>query len=159
MIFVTVGTQLAFDRMIKAVDEYYCNAQQKEIFAQIGPSKYKPKNMAFSQFISPTDADDYFKKADLVIAHAGTGSIFTALKYKKPIIIMPRSAELHEHRNDHQIATTKWAKKLPGVWAVDDEKELILLLESGSIVGSSEEISSYAQPELINFLKLSIQQL
>ena len=38
MIFVTVGTQLAFDRMIKAVDEWAGARGRTDVFAQVGPA-------------------------------------------------------------------------------------------------------------------------
>lgn len=158
MIFVTVGTQLAFDRMIRALDSYFAIHPDQKVFAQIGPADYIPQHMKSAQFISPSEADEYFSQSSLIIAHAGTGSIFTALKYKKPIIIMPRIAEFNEHRNDHQVATTNWAKNLPGVWVAKDEKQLMELLETNFVVGAREEISSYAQPELIQFLKNTISQ-
>ena len=41
----------------------------------------------------------------MIYAHAGMGTILSALKQDKPIIIVPRLASLKEHRNDHQIAT------------------------------------------------------
>ena len=40
----------------------------------------------------------------VVIAHDEMGSIITALEMGKPIVVMPRRAELGEHRNDHQVA-------------------------------------------------------
>ncbi len=38
MIFVTVGEQLPFDRLVRAVDEWAA-ASGKEVFAQIGNSE------------------------------------------------------------------------------------------------------------------------
>lgn len=44
MIFVTVGTQLPFDRLIEMVDEAAPELDQ-EIFAQTGSGKYIPKTL------------------------------------------------------------------------------------------------------------------
>lgn len=38
MIFVTVGTQVQFDRLIRTVDEWAGARARSDIFAQIGPS-------------------------------------------------------------------------------------------------------------------------
>ena len=157
MIFVTVGTQLPFDRMIKYLDKYFYSNPDQQVFAQIGPTDFLPKNMEFDKFISPKQAEELVKKASLIIAHAGTGSIFTALKYNKPIIIMPRLAKYNEHRNDHQLATVRWAKKLSGVYIADYEDNLTSLLSSNLIYLKPPSISQHAQPELILFLKKIIK--
>ena len=46
---------------------------------------------------------DMIKKADLVITHAGVGSILTALRYNKKVIATARLKMYGEHVNDHQI--------------------------------------------------------
>lgn len=153
MIFVTVGTQLSFDRMVDAVDSWAAQAQGIEIHAQIGPSALKPKHVAYSAFLKPQEADALFRKSTLIVAHAGMGSILTALRYKKPILIMPRKAALGEHRNDHQMATAKWLGSRPGVSVAWDEKELQEILNNRSQLNSGGGISDFASPELINNLK------
>lgn len=155
MIFVTVGTQLAFDRMISAIDNL--NAEVKaEVFAQIGPSAITPQYIDFIDFMTPNEADEKFKEATLIVAHAGMGSILTALKYEKPILIMPRKAALEEHRNDHQIATANWVKGLKGVTVAQDENELVDLLKNSASIISGDSIPQYAEDKLISFLKNEI---
>jgi UDP-N-acetylglucosamine transferase subunit ALG13 len=110
MIFVTVGTQLPFDRLIRAVD-VWCSHAKVRCFAQIadpGTQGYFPKSMEWASFLSPVEFDRHFSSADLVIAHAGMGSIISSIEFNKPIVINAalRSA-LKEHRNDHQLATAK----------------------------------------------------
>jgi UDP-N-acetylglucosamine transferase subunit ALG13 len=58
------------------------------------------------------------------------GSILTALKYKKPIILFPRNADFGEHRNNHQQATLRSFKDTPGVYAAFSESELLALLDN-----------------------------
>ena len=51
MILVTVGTHyLSFDRLIKKIDEIALSIDE-EIIAQIGNSKYKPKNIKYFTLI------------------------------------------------------------------------------------------------------------
>lgn len=127
MIFVTVGTQLAFDRMVGAVDGWAA-VTGNEVFAQVGPTDKKFDHIQQSAFLEPMDFDHYFSAASLVIAHAGMGSILTALSYGKPIIIMPRKASLNEHRNEHQLATARRFATYNGVSVAWDENELTTLL-------------------------------
>ncbi len=127
MIFVTVGTQLAFDRMVGAVDNWAAISGD-DVFAQVGPTDIHFNHIRQSTFLEPKDFDHYFNAASLVIAHAGMGSILTAMSYGKQIIIMPRKADLGEHRNDHQLATARSFVAHAGVSVVWDEDELIALL-------------------------------
>lgn len=105
MIFVTTGTQLPFDRLVRAVDEWAAENPGHEIFAQIGSGKYKPQNMEYVEKLEPNRYKHYFDKAGLVISHAGMGTIISGLESAKPLVLMPRRAALGEHRNDHQLGT------------------------------------------------------
>src|SRR4051812_19357952 len=103
MIFVTVGTQVQFDRLIRTVDEWAGARARTDVYAQIGPSNDRFKHIRTERFIDPTEFRNCVEAASLVIAHAGMGSIITALELGKRIIVMPRRASLGEHRNDHQV--------------------------------------------------------
>lgn len=153
MIFVTVGTQLAFDRLVKAVDLWIGNNPGERAFAQVGPAEYRPLNCESKDFVRPDQADALFREADLIVSHAGMGSILTALKYKKPILIMPRKAALGEHRNDHQLATAKWLGNKPGVTVAWEAEEVAHLLDARFGLRGGDGISEFASPELIASLK------
>lgn len=157
MIFITVGTQLPFDRMIQSLDEWAKNSS-KEVFAQIGQSSLKPQNINFEAFVSPVKAEELFQKASIIIAHAGMGSILTALKHQKPIIVMPRKASLGEHRNEHQTATADWVKGLNGVYVASDEVELIEIISNLSDFTAIDEIPAFAQDELLLYLTEQINK-
>jgi UDP-N-acetylglucosamine transferase subunit ALG13 len=152
MIFVTVGTQLAFDRLIVAMDEWAGKNPSEEVFAQTGPMSAKPSHMRSEEFIPPDKADELFRNADLVVSHAGMGSILTSLKYRKPIVIVPRKAELGEHRNDHQLATAKWLGDRPGLFVAWDTGELLAILDRRAELQAGSGLSDYASPELLGRL-------
>ncbi len=128
MIFVTVGEQLPFDRLIRTVDECAQKTDQ-EIFAQIGETEWKPKTIGYKKFLNPGEFNKKFIEADVIIAHAGMGTIITALELGKPIIVMPRKASLGEHRNDHQFATAQRFLKLNYITVAFDEVELVEKIE------------------------------
>lgn len=153
MIFVTVGTQLAFDRLIEAVDVWAGNNPGETVFAQIGPGQYKPKNCTFADFVPPDKATDLTRTADLIISHAGMGSILTALKYQKPILVLPRKASLGEHRNEHQLATAKWLGQKSGIFVAEEAGDIATILGSRSQLKSGDGISEYAQPAFTDHLK------
>jgi len=114
MIFVTVGSQkFQFNRLLKKVDELIENGVIKdEVFAQIGVSDYKPKNYKHVDFTTREEFAENLDKCDLLITHAGTGVIVTALKKGKKVIAIPRLAKFNEHVDDHQIQLVKQFNEL-----------------------------------------------
>ena len=129
VILVAVGTQFPFDRLIKTVDQWAIASGTSDVVAQIGPSSYMPANLQARAFVPPQEFQALLESADLLVAHCGMGSILTALSLGKPIIVMPRSAALGEHRNDHQLATAQRFSNYPGVTVAYNEAELLLSLQ------------------------------
>src|SRR5690606_18210114 len=125
VIFLTVGAQMAFDRLVRAVDGWAGLNPHQEIFAQIGPSRYRPAHLRHERFLEPARFRSMIEKASLVVAHAGMGSIISALEMNKPILVMPRLGDLAETRNDHQVATARRFGELGAVHVAMDESELI----------------------------------
>jgi len=156
MIFVTVGTQLPFDRLVKAVDEWAGANPGREVFAQIGPSELQPIHIASVPFLTPDAADRQFRAAELVIAHAGMGSVITALKYHKPILILPRVAALGEHRNEHQLATARWLGMRSGINVAWSEQEMMNFLDGRQQLSPGGDISDSADPQFISKLRSAI---
>ena len=104
MIFVTLGTQkFQMNRLIKAIDELAESGKVKdEFFIQTGASTYKPK---FCKHVDFMDSEDYAKTisdCNLLITHAGVGTIITGKNAKKPVIVVPRQSRFGEHVDDHQ---------------------------------------------------------
>ena len=152
MIFVTVGTELPFDRMVKTVDQWAGRHQRKDVFAQIGPAAFKPQNIQWAEFLDANDCRAKIAQADVVIAHGGMGSILTALELGKPIVVMPRLASLHEHRSDHQLATVKQLAAQGRVTPAFDEQELVQRLEHLEELSAPGRISAHASEILIRRL-------
>lgn len=124
MIFVTVGTQLPFDRLIRAMDELAPLLGGERIFAQTKGGHYKPRNIEVMDYLCATEFMELATKARLIVSHAGTGTIISALVNKKPIVIMPRLAFRGEHRNEHQLATAMKMDELQYVHVAYDNKQL-----------------------------------
>ena len=106
MIFVTVGEQLPFDRLISAIDTWAADSGA-EVLAQIGNTQLRPNSIKYKKHLNPVEFKNAIMAAEVIVAHAGMGTIITALELEKPLLVMPRQASLGEHRNDHQFATAK----------------------------------------------------
>ena len=59
--------------------------------------------MKIFKFISNEDMGKLVQKADIIICHAGVGTIFDGLHLGKKIIAVPRYAKYKEHVDDHQL--------------------------------------------------------
>lgn len=130
MIFVTVGTQLPFERLVQAMDAWAGNHPGEEIFMQTGETAYQPRHCAFKPYTRPDEWEDCFARAALVVSHAGMGTILKSLDQGKPLILMPRLAALGEHRNDHQVATAARFDGFPNIHIVKDALELVTALDN-----------------------------
>jgi UDP-N-acetylglucosamine transferase subunit ALG13 len=158
MIFVTVGTDLPFDRLVRVVDEWAQANQRADVFAQIGETDWKPAHIAYSKFLQPPEFTKRFSSASVIVAHAGMGTILSALQWEKPILVMPRRATLGEQRNEHQLATARRLSELGKVTVAMDEAELRERLERLSDLKPREKIGAFAGADLITALRGFIQQ-
>jgi UDP-N-acetylglucosamine transferase subunit ALG13 len=152
LILVTVGTQLPFDRLIRAVDDIVPQFKWPG-FAQIGKGAYQPKNLKWSSNVSPVEFDGYFRECRVIVAHAGIGTVLTARRFGKPIILFPRKASLGEHRNDHQLATVSQLEGRPGIYVARSENELHDLLSSDIAAPAADEVPSANRELLVSYLK------
>lgn len=157
MIFVTVGTQLPFDRMSRAVDGWAGARGVTDVFAQLGPTELAPRHIEYRRFISPRECRERMLAARAIVAHAGMGTLLTALELGKPLLVMPRSAALGEHRNDHQLATARRFAETGRVSVAFDERTLPAKLDELDRLSAGVPISPYAPEGFISALRAFIE--
>lgn len=153
MIFVTVGAQMPFDRLVKTVDQWARDRGRDDVFAQIGPTDFCPLHIRSARFLRPGEFKNRYEAAKVIVAHAGTGTIITALQLGKPIIVMPRRGSLRETRNNHQVATAEQFRRFSSVVVAWDEKELIARLERIDELDGLRAIGSHASGELLEAIR------
>ncbi len=125
MIFLTVGTQFAFDRLVKAVDEAADSGSLYDrIYAQIGETSYVPRNFEYVKFLDKATLDDCIAGASAVISHAGMGIISVAMENSKPLLVVPRRKKYKEVVNDHQVAIAKKYEQYGHLLVVYSEEQL-----------------------------------
>ncbi|AEG48192.1 Glycosyltransferase 28 domain protein [Sphingobium chlorophenolicum L-1] len=152
MILVTVGTQLPFDRLIRAMDALAPSLGQP-VFAQVGKGKFRPRNMEWQATLEASEFDRLLNRASLIVSHAGTGTILLAQNMRKPLVIMARRSSLGEHRNDHQVATAKQMAGRPGVHVAETVDDLAPAIA----IASREEVEA-AIPSQREQLKAAIRE-
>eukprot|EP00798_Chlamydomonas_sp_ICE-L_P028080 gene28080-31188_t len=115
-VFVTVGTT-KFDALIEAVDtvEFAEAAKSKgfdRLVIQRGDGAYVPHNLVdqgkstnvlangveIEFFDYAASLSEHMSAAELVISHAGSGSIFESLTMGKPLIVVPNPLLMDNHQ-------------------------------------------------------------
>lgn len=133
MIFVILGTQdKKFPRLLKAIQKKINEGKispEEEIIVQAGSTEFESNDMKIFDYISVNEFEECIDKADLIICHAGVGTILTALKKNKKIIAAARLKEFGEHVNDHQLQILENFKKKGYILELEDFDKLDVLIE------------------------------
>lgn len=153
-VFVTVGSQLPFDRLVLTVAHWVRTQPSVKAVAQIGASALQRQvlePMELVDHLAPRRYAQLIEQAHFIVAHAGVGSILTAIEHGKPMVMLPRRGHLHETRTDHQFDTALHLlrQQVPGAHAplrvaLDEEalpsvlNQTLLDLVGGAIKGSSD---------------------
>jgi UDP-N-acetylglucosamine transferase subunit ALG13 len=153
MIFITVGSDLPFDRLVRVVDDWAHDTGRDDVFAQIGNTAWRPRHVAWTHFLQPPEFARRFADADVIVAHAGMGTILSALQWKKPILVMPRQTALGEVRNEHQTATARHLAAQGKINVAMNEGELRAQLSSLRELHPRDRIGPYASDSLISRLR------
>jgi UDP-N-acetylglucosamine transferase subunit ALG13 len=122
VILVTVGTHhQPFARLIRALP----TLPARDVVVQYGhspPPAWRSAReavpfLAYDQLAALMDA------ADVVVTHAGVGSVLTALRMGHTPIVVPRLARFDEHVDDHQVELTQTLEetgRVIAVWEIDE---------------------------------------
>jgi UDP-N-acetylglucosamine transferase subunit ALG13 len=153
VIFVTVGSQLPFDRMTSAVVAWARAHGRSDVFLQTGDSAVDVTGFESVRMLDSAGIQRQFDRASVVVAHAGTGTMIECMLRGTPVIVMPRSAALHETRNDHQFATARKFASRAGIFVAWDEKELPALLDRAATLARGCGIKPHAEESLLSALR------
>ena len=111
-IVVTVGST-QFHKLISIIDseEFIIEAKKQgydEIIAQIGKYNEEIKNLnVYAEYFKPSEMKKYFSEADLVIGHAGAGTIMEVLQLGKPLIVVYNDSLMENHQTELAEAMAK----------------------------------------------------
>ena len=143
--------------MIECIDRW-AGGRAEEVFAQIGPSTREFSNIETVDFLDPQESARRTREARCIIAHAGMGTILSALGARTPLLVVPRRADLGEHRNDHQLATARRLSDGGLVQVAWDADELVSHLDRLEEIEHGPEISPHASDELIDSVRGFLQR-
>jgi len=96
LIFITTGTSLPDDVLIKKLDELKgCGKIPDVLYAQIGNGKYIPKNMKWRKFVR--NMKDAYELADIIISNCGAGTIMENVVYGRRLIVVQNPGVIGGH--------------------------------------------------------------
>ena len=102
LILVTLGTHgQPFTRAIELV----ANLDTDELLIQHGSTPPRP-DLVTADWVDYLASEALFasmRRADVVISHAGVGSMITAVRSGKKPVVLPRLGRFGEHVDDHQL--------------------------------------------------------
>lgn len=158
-VFVSVGSMMPFDRLVKAMDDWAAAHAEVPVEIQIGSGKYEPRHAKFVRLMPVADYRLRVAGARLFVAHAGMGSIIAAIEAGKPLLMLPRLQAQGEHNTDHQLATAASIGARPGLHVASDAADLqarasALLADSGVAPAA---ISSFADAGFTDRIRAFIE--
>ena len=130
MIFVTIGSMFPFDRLVRLMDGWSADHPGHDVFSQIGNGSYIPRHSRWVRILRPAEFIENVRTATLTIAHAGMGSIITAMETGRPIVILPRRCDQGEHTTDHQLHTAAWLTGKQGIYVAMSDEDLAPTIEA-----------------------------
>jgi UDP-N-acetylglucosamine transferase subunit ALG13 len=142
VIFVTVGTHhQPFDRLLSALG----TLDQRDLVVQCGPAAPLPGVEQTEAYMPFDRMLECFRDADIVITHAGVGSILCATREGHVPLVVPRRRDLGEHVDDHQVELTRALETRGGViavWNTDELADLVRRVPPRRPRSSSEPVES-----------------
>jgi UDP-N-acetylglucosamine transferase subunit ALG13 len=106
MILITVGTEkFPFNRLMRWVELLLENdlIGEEEVVVQYGTCTLLPEGTKVYRLLKEHDFQALVRRARLVIAHCGEGTVLLLDGMDTPFLLVPRSQRYQEHVDDHQV--------------------------------------------------------
>jgi UDP-N-acetylglucosamine transferase subunit ALG13 len=160
MIFVSVGSMLPFNRLVQTMDGWAQRHPETPVVIQYGDGSYQPRFAKGLRLIPAAQYRDFVTQANLFVAHAGMGSIITAIQAGKPLLMLPRLQSLGEHNTDHQLATARNVGNRAGLHVAADADDLLAMVDAllAHDAAPPAPISRFASDEMLGNIRRFIHQ-
>ena len=136
MIFATVGsTQIPFERLVRSL-ETLPGDQLHVQHGPVAPPTGALRSKAYMQFPEVVES---MRHADVVVCHAGAGSVLCALRLGHTPIVVPRLRRYQETVDDHQVEFAQALAAKGKVVAVNELDQLAEMVTLAPCRRPSEE--------------------
>jgi len=152
-ILVTVGTALQpFDRLLLYTDEAIAALKNPVTgVCQHGCSEIRPRSLSCKETLSRAEFDTEMANADVVICHAGVGTLWSAMREGHRPLVVPRLGSRGEHVNDHQLEIVEALGKEGRIEIIENASQLreaLLRYEHGEVRRGARAVDDPARVAL-----------
>lgn len=158
-VLVTIGSMVEkkFTRLFNIIDEI-CEENildGSQIVAQVGFDDYKSRNFKSFDMVSDEEFKKIIDESDLIITHAGTGTVTSCLKKGKKVIIFPRIEKYDEHYDNHQLELCELFTRNNYVLCAKNKEELIQCIKRSETFVPKKFVSNNSKINklIINFIE------
>ena len=124
MTFVSVGNaKHPFHRLLKGVAVIASKLPQP-VVVQHGHTPFESPLCKAKAFMNMEEFILNIKNAELLIMHAGAGSVINTIEAGKVPVVMPRRISFREHVNDHQVEFAEALARACRVIMIESPEEL-----------------------------------
>ena len=157
--FVTVGNATQpFSRLLAAVVAAR-DVLPQPVMVQYGHNVFNEGGFSAVDFLGMEAFQRQIEQADLVILHAGAGSIITTLKAGKVPVVMPRRADLGEHVDDHQRELVDQLEATGRIVIAQDAQSLKASIGKAMTIQSTQKAGKQNEPALIGLLRKDLEEI
>lgn len=151
--FVSIGNALQpFSRLLDAVCSV-ANDLPQPVVVQYGNTPFQCSECQGIDFVEMSKFQTYVKESELVILHAGAGSIINAVRLGKTPVILPRKAELGEHIDNHQLEFSQELRKVNKAVIIDNAGSVLTAAKKAIEIQNKKSIDSdNTQPKLVKLV-------
>lgn len=130
--FVSVGNGIQpFTRLLSALPALGC--LPKPVVVQHGNTPFRWEGCTAIPFLEMEEFSRYVSEAELLILHAGSGSVIHAVQAGKVPVVMPRMRKYGEIVDDHQVEFAR---------ALQKAGKVVVAAEPADLAGAVEEALS-----------------
>jgi UDP-N-acetylglucosamine transferase subunit ALG13 len=156
VIFATVGTHhQPFDRLVCAADRVALETEEPVVI-QTGRSTVRPRHAQAFAYAPLAEIEAYMRAARVVVAHAGAGTVMTALRVARALVVVPRRRQYGEHVDDHQLELADAVAQRGLAVVVHDVASLARAIEQAPALSPG---SVGGAPALIEALRQVLREL
>lgn len=128
-VVVSLGTDHhSFDRLVRWIDDYARRHRALRFLVQHGHSA-APEVAAGTPFLPGEELGEHMRRARVVIAHGGPGTIVQARRAGRLPIVVARDPELDEHVDEHQLLFVRRLEEAGRVRSCTTPQQLCALLD------------------------------
>ena len=160
--FVTVGLErLPFSRLLAFVNQAVeCKLLSPDSLVQHGHTVFPSPKCRDVDFLPFSRMQEAIEKAELVITHAGVGSILLSLNAGRMPIVVPREGSRGEHVDDHQVEFAEVMDATGKIKAAYSEKDFFFFLCQAKQWDGQLPLATNlgAESELVKSLKILLKE-